>query len=191
MPWRAGGWGRGGADDVKVKLVVPTASHVLGGQIYTPSIREEGMVQSRPQRGMIQTIIPHVMNILRKGGHLNTTVNDSMKQVGNCLELMNEVFNHMALRRARETDTAVRIELFLVYNNEEEPICGLPYYDPTNCVDMFNKDLIDNFENEMVTTHLDPINKNFQDVGRLYTVFEREREVRVRCVWVEVRGLEI
>jgi hypothetical protein len=25
----------------------------------------------------------------------------------------------------------------------------------------------------------------------LYTVFEREREVRVRCVWVEVRGLEI
>jgi hypothetical protein len=101
------------------------------------------------------------------GGYLNVTVNESMTQVEVSLQLLNEISEHMKARRTREASNAVHIELFLVYNNYGESIGSLPHFCPTDCVDLFSKDCINEFELEIMKTHLDPINKIFGDVGRL------------------------
>jgi hypothetical protein len=151
----------------KVLLVAPTSSHCLGGQIYTPSIRLETMHQTRPQQSVISSIIAHVINICTMGAYLNATVNESMRQVAICLQLLNETYQHMFDRRTRETSNVVRIEIFLLYNNVDTPIGHLPLFVPTDCVQMFNKAHVNDFERKMVDTHLQPINKIFHDIGRL------------------------
>jgi hypothetical protein len=80
---------------------------------------------------------------------------------------MNEIFRHKGARRSREVHNIVRIEIFLVYNNEGISISALPDFDPTACMDMFESKLVNDFEDEVVRTHLVPINKIFHDVGQL------------------------
>jgi hypothetical protein len=150
----------------KVKLVPPTSSHSLGGQIYTPSIRLETMHQTRPQQSRILSIIPHGINICTMGAYLNATVNHSMREMAIGLKLLNETFDHMFDRRERETSNAVCIEIFLIYNNLGTPV-GCPFFIPTDCVQLFDKNSVNDFEKKMVHTHLEPINTIFGEVGKL------------------------
>jgi hypothetical protein len=125
------------------------------------------MHQTRPQRPLIQSTVPHGINILTNGGYLSAPVKKSMEEVASSLNLMNEIFLHKGARRSREIHNIVRIEIFLVFNNEGISISALPHFDPTSCMQMFESKLVNDFEDEVVRTHLVPINKIFHDVGRL------------------------
>jgi hypothetical protein len=150
-----------GAIEGKVKLVIPSTSHCLGGQIYSPSLRVESMHQTRPKRVVIQSLAPHATNLCTNGLFFNASLSQSMKEVADCLEVMNEIFVHRDARRRSEISSVIRIELFLVFNNDGVPIGSLPPFDPTYCVDLFHRDLVDNFEAAILVAHLDPINKTF------------------------------
>jgi hypothetical protein len=169
----------------QVLLVPPTPSHCLGGQIYTPSIRLETMHQTRPQQSRIFSIIAHVINLCMMGEYLNATVNQSMRELAICLQLLNETFEHMFDRRTRETSNVVRIEIFLLFNNLATPIGRLPLFVPTDCVQMFNKASVNEFEWTMVQTHLQPINKIFADIGKLA---EENRVLSLDSFRVQVRN---
>jgi hypothetical protein len=152
--------------DEKVKLVPPTSAHCLGGQIYTPSIRLETMHQTRSEQSRILSMTAHAINIMTMGEYLNATVTQSMNEMAVGLELLKEIFDHMFDRRERETSNAVRIEIFLVYNNWGKPV-GCPLFVPTDCVQIFDKDSVNDFEWTMVQTHFVPIFKIFGGLRRL------------------------
>ena len=150
----------------KVVLILPSQSHFLGGQLYTHSNRLKEMAMTRPQRSRISSITAHVKNICTDGGFLNCSVIQSMERIDNCLKLMNEIFENMRARRRRETQNVVRFEYFLVYNNDGIAINNLPYFDP-QCLDLFSKSSVNEFEDKVLSTHFSPINKLFGQATRM------------------------
>jgi hypothetical protein len=152
----------------KVILALPTLGFFRGGQIYEPYVRLESMHQQRPQRDDILSIIPHSMNIFRKGGHLlGTTVAESMQMVSVLMTSLGEIYDHRRSRRANVNSNVLRIELFVAYMNGEDVVGSLPHFDPTSCVEMFNKQHVDAFEESIVQSHFVPCQTLLGSLGRL------------------------
>jgi hypothetical protein len=156
------------AENVKVAMAHPTAGFILGGQIYEPNVRMESMKQQRPKSGSILSMIPHFMNLCRRGVHLlGTTITESIKVVSKQLKALAEIYHHRSMRRTNANSNVLRIELFVAYKNGEKVVGSLPHFDPSFCVDLFHKKQVDDFEKRIVTSHFNPCQKLLGNIGAL------------------------
>jgi hypothetical protein len=159
----------------KVKLAHPSPRFFVGGQIYEPLVRMESMHQQRPKRSHIMSLIPHSVNICRRGGHLlGTTVHNSMKVVAKEMKNLSEVYEHRQMKRQNAKSNVLRMELFVAYTNGDQVVDRLPDFDPTYFVDIFFKEQVDSFEERIVQSHLVPCQKL---LGNLGAVLNENRKV--------------
>jgi hypothetical protein len=173
-------------EDDKVNLVPRTECHCQGAQGYDDTIRTNCMEPTRPNRAVVQTGVPHGVNVCTNGRYLNSTLNDSMMKVSESLQFMTEIYAHSDSRTGRQESPSMRTELFLSFYNLGTEIQSLPIFDPTYHLDLFNKELIDEFEKEMVTIHFDPIKEIFGELAplawsnRMLNMSSLSAEVRTR-----------
>jgi hypothetical protein len=167
----------------------PVFNHIRGGQIYEAYVRPETMHMQRPKRSDVLNIIPHCMNLLRKGAHLmGTYVTKSMEIVAEQLQSLTEICNHVKMRRRHQPKNVVRVELFIAYSDGIQNVDQYPDFDPTQCVDLFSKEQVDDFEFKMIDTHLKPCKKLLGGIGavveedRLMELHEYSPALRTRVI---------
>jgi hypothetical protein len=152
----------------KVTLALPSTRFFVGGQIYEPMVRMESMHQQRPQRSNILSLIPHCVNICRRGGHLlGTSIQKSMEVVANEIKHLSAIYKHRQTKRQHSKSNVLWMELFVAYTNGDQVVGHLPDFDPTWFVDMFVKEHVDSFEEWIVQSHFVPCQKLLGNLGAL------------------------
>lgn len=156
------------ADYDKVVLAHPTAGFFPGGQIYEPYIRMESMKQQRPQSSKILSIIPHFINLCRRGGHLmGTTITESIAVVSEEMKFLSYIYQHRRMRRNNARSNVLRLEVYVAFKNGDLVVGFLPHFDPTHCAELFNKKHVDAFEENIVQSHFVPCQKLLGNLGAL------------------------
>lgn len=155
-------------EEVVVDLAIPSPSFVRGGQIYDPSLRLEVMNQQRPLSSHHSGIVTQTINICQGGNYLpGVTVAESMKMVQPMLQGICEVFQHRRHRRDQGIHSRIRIELFVSSNNQGRKVRQLPRFDPTEHLQLFSRPHVDDYEESVISTHLNPCVKlmgNFEEM---------------------------
>jgi hypothetical protein len=167
----------------------PMRSHVRGGQIYLSHYRVDIMDMPRPRKSEVLQIISHLINIMRRGAHLKgVTVTDSMRIVAELMNYLTEILDHVKMRREHQPSNVVRMELFFAYHDGICNVDQYPDFDPTECVDMFLKKEVYDFEAKILKTHLDPCKKLLGGIGaastedRLLELHKYSPELRTRLL---------
>jgi len=148
-------------DDPPIEVILrnPTASNIVGGQVYIPHARVTEMAHTRKNRDSVCELLPRIIFLCRHGmDHGRPDQAAKNIDVYKHVEALQAVYKNWHVRNSNGKNLdATRVELFCLYNVDGQRMPVFPDVFPSSCVHFFDLAEMKKFMRDMMDEHVRPV----------------------------------